>query len=303
MWGVAAAVLWSACGVEAGWQTGSSGELEYVLHLDEAALEALARGEEIASDVPSEIGTVRAVRLRRSGEAPPREAIAQTALRPPAPPPGTPLQRTLPAPGPGDTDEPPADQAWRAFPETSADQALTETGARAQNIPSSVVGSAPSTLPDPSTWISNPNHFAPSQASPIHPTVGAVTRLPPVSTGAQATSLTEQPPAGAAVHERQLDTPSAREDTPDEKRAAGTSPERPWGPLLAAVTALFASFGGNLFLGWTTWGLRTRYRQLVTRVRNRLDELDGAWQPRERAFESLGRSPLSESHAARRDRR
>jgi hypothetical protein len=38
---------------------------------------------------------------------------------------------------------------------------------------------------------------------------------------------------------------------------------RPWLPLWLTIVALFASLGGNLFLGWVTWDARSRYRSLL----------------------------------------
>ena len=39
--------------------------------------------------------------------------------------------------------------------------------------------------------------------------------------------------------------------------------EKPWLPLCLTVVALFASMGGNIFLGWITWDVRSRYRSLL----------------------------------------
>jgi hypothetical protein len=41
---------------------------------------------------------------------------------------------------------------------------------------------------------------------------------------------------------------------------------KPWLPLAGAVIALFASLGANLYLGWNTLALRSRYRSLVAQL-------------------------------------
>ena len=43
-------------------------------------------------------------------------------------------------------------------------------------------------------------------------------------------------------------------------------PSRPWLPLTAALLALFASLGGNLYLAWLNHDSRTRYRRLLNRM-------------------------------------
>ncbi len=41
------------------------------------------------------------------------------------------------------------------------------------------------------------------------------------------------------------------------------TPAKPWLPLTLTLLALFASLGGNFFLGWITWDTRSRYRALL----------------------------------------
>jgi hypothetical protein len=47
----------------------------------------------------------------------------------------------------------------------------------------------------------------------------------------------------------------------------GQTPERPWWPLTLCLLGLFASLGGNVFLGWITADQRGKYRDLVQRLR------------------------------------
>jgi hypothetical protein len=66
----------------------------------------------------------------------------------------------------------------------------------------------------------------------------------------------------------------SRIEKPQEAAARSSEPEeaaasRPWLPLLLALCALFASLGGNLFLGWTTVEARRRLRRLIHSVRDK----------------------------------
>jgi hypothetical protein len=42
---------------------------------------------------------------------------------------------------------------------------------------------------------------------------------------------------------------------------------KPWLPLTLTTLALFASLGGNVYLGWVAWGLYWRHRRLAERTR------------------------------------
>jgi hypothetical protein len=53
------------------------------------------------------------------------------------------------------------------------------------------------------------------------------------------------------------DRPTAQETAPSP-----TTP-KPWLPLTVTVLGLFASMGGNLYLGWVAWDSRRHYRQLL----------------------------------------
>jgi hypothetical protein len=66
-------------------------------------------------------------------------------------------------------------------------------------------------------------------------------------------------------------TEGSAEDEPDAQ-AAGPQPaaaadtedgSRPWLPFTLALLGLFASLGGNCYLGLLTWGFRGRYLQLL----------------------------------------
>ncbi|MFV2066679.1 MAG: hypothetical protein ACC645_06825 [Pirellulales bacterium] len=57
-------------------------------------------------------------------------------------------------------------------------------------------------------------------------------------------------------------------ETPDRRAADSASPataSKPWMPLFFTLIALFASIGGNVYLGWIAWDSRQHYRQIAQR--------------------------------------
>jgi hypothetical protein len=91
-------------GHEVGWERLPSGEMEYIIQLDPAALDALQRGQPIRSDILSAAGEVRSYRIVVGTGKLKREMPAPKA----APPqPVTPKPATqLPSPQPVATEPP-----------------------------------------------------------------------------------------------------------------------------------------------------------------------------------------------------
>lgn len=48
-----------------------------------------------------------------------------------------------------------------------------------------------------------------------------------------------------------------------EAVAARSAEKKPWGGLTLALMVLFASLGGNAYLGWMNWDLRRQYAGLL----------------------------------------
>jgi hypothetical protein len=55
------------------------------------------------------------------------------------------------------------------------------------------------------------------------------------------------------------ETPLAKQPSPAAEPTS-PSPGKPWLPLIVTLFALFASLGGNVFLGWIAWDSRQRCR-------------------------------------------
>ncbi len=67
----------AALGIDVGWEPAPAGGWDYIIQVEPEALDALARGVEIASDLPPEIRDVRSLRLR-VGDHP----VQRTAAKP-----------------------------------------------------------------------------------------------------------------------------------------------------------------------------------------------------------------------------
>lgn len=64
----------TALGIDVGWEPAPAGGWDYIIQVEPEALDALARGVEIASDLPPEIRDVRSLRLRVGDRPVPRTA-------------------------------------------------------------------------------------------------------------------------------------------------------------------------------------------------------------------------------------
>lgn len=83
---------------------------------------------------------------------------------------------------------------------------------------------------------------------------------PPQKLPVAATSkpLAEPSTDGAATSAAEPSTADANAALSDAEESA-----KPWLPLTLTLFGLFASFGGNMFLGWLVWDLRRRCRSLL----------------------------------------
>jgi hypothetical protein len=59
---------------------------------------------------------------------------------------------------------------------------------------------------------------------------------------------------------------TASPNKPAANPTATSTPAKPWMPLMAALLALFASLGANVYLSWIHVAVRAKYRALVQRI-------------------------------------
>ena len=90
----------------------------------------------------------------------------------------------------------------------------------------------------------------------------------------QQTPLQQTPPEHAAEAQRQPDADPASMSVGDDAVPPASAAEprvqeedKPWLPLTLATLCLFASLGGNIYLGWIAWGFYWRQRNLAEQLR------------------------------------
>jgi hypothetical protein len=120
-------------------------------------------------------------------------------------------------------------------------------------------------VPEPDLELGNPAH----QANLVPQELKTDPKIRPLPGGAnvsfndngrKSTNTTQQPalkssekPPGAAAPKSQSSAEKAE-------------PPKPWWPLMFTIVLLFASLGGNAFLGWVAWGERNRSRGLLEKL-------------------------------------
>jgi len=215
-------------GVDTGWTTMADGGFEYVIQIEPQLLESLRQGEDIASDIPAPFRGARRYRITvGNGPLPGQDTL------PPQPKTDPPLD---PSAALGD---PPAKDAF------SVDQPTTDR-------PSWANPQRPS-IPLDDEAIRTPQPFsAPDEVQPVAKRVGFV----------EPSAKDTKSQASTAP---QVDLPKI--EHPSHETAEADPPSRPWWPLTLVSLVLFASLGGNAYLGWMFAGTRSRYRSLLSRTR------------------------------------
>jgi hypothetical protein len=228
MCGIYVWVATAALGIDFGWQRDNNGSVEYIIRLEPQAVEALKNGTDIFSDLPPALRKVRSYRLTTS-DAP------------------LPHQGELPAESPVETEKPAIPAEVTAMsPTQTAESGVVQAGHQ----------ETPQTLtPDPSS-------------GPILGPASGTKEMPqkPISL------LGERPRVGNSVaiplHNAASDDAGSPSDVvPPGVDPNGQTPAKPWWPLTLCLLGLFASLGGNIFLGWITADQRGKYRDLVQRLR------------------------------------
>lgn len=178
-----------------------------------------------------------------------------------------------------------------------ANQYVPGDGTRYPPLDDSAYGSAPSDVSAPAaTNATNAATVADPQLGTRYSNTGNSTYSAPTYAGSTSfqrpgetsappppprTLVTEMPGADPArvaaafapanttpgLQTESASSPKKSNDEPsDGQSSAGDSP-KPWALFTVTLFALFASLGGNLYLGWMNWDMRQRFRSLIRRMK------------------------------------
>ena len=266
-----------------GWQKTPDGDLEYIIQIEPELLDALKRGEEIASVVPPQLGKVTRFRIRvGTGPVPRDPKVLQSRGK----------VRTLP----GEAEGHPAGPTPERTAPTGAGslqapgqeakhphQTAPATGRAAEGKPAITIRQPPKPIPRKPAAEAVPIERASGfriddtpRAKPDRARDGQKAEPSrPASKNAPAAAKDTNGPGrekatgGEAGSKAAPSTPSPKaspkpsqdSSAPGQENAAEI--ERPWGALVFTSLLLFASLALNLYLGWVARGAIQRYRELV----------------------------------------
>jgi len=248
MTGVLALVAASVIGIDVGWEELPDGGFEYIIQIEPQTLESMQKGQDITSQMPPSVQGMRGYRitvgnaqLPHQGEPPPT-----------GPSPAAPAQSESPAPA---SDTPPA-------PEPAFGAPPTESSAAGAATTANPAAATPQDMADADR--------PPPPTLPLDSTTKDISTRTAAFVGKDMTEVTvESPPAPAdnASPETAGTKPAAQDTQQDGTKAAdSTSDSPPWMPLFGTALALCASVAANVFQGWNTLSLRSRYRALVAQL-------------------------------------
>jgi len=225
----------SSVGIEAGWKPLATGGHEYTVQIEPELVRLLETGNDLVSEVPSEIH-VRSLRITvgKGGVARVEGAAAPTVAVPATPPNATASTPHDDMPKFGiDTALPPP-------PTDPAPDALTDAPIFDKDQPP---------VADKEHSLADADHPAPDS-------------LPP--SDAQAHPLSASP---AGFSESPQEHKSEKPSLGGAPGVTGAGAQTPWVPFLIAAVLLCCSLGANFYLGWIAWDARNRYRAAVTKLR------------------------------------
>jgi len=240
-------------GVDVGWRRLPDGGMEYIIEIEPQTLDALRAGESIQSDIPSSVRNVRGCRIMVGPgkkplphETPPESAKSHSASVEP------PLLST----------SPPVDAA----------PTVEEQQGSGRN-PQSGLGKSPAESRDPSgDAVGIPRmREGMRRANPVGSTPSTFVPSMPDATSTPEASLLSGDEASRQTSASDAPWPSSdvaanMKPAIDDSVADGQNdgPAKPWLPLTFTLLGLFASLGGNIFLVWVVWDLRSRCRALLS---------------------------------------
>ena len=235
----------AACGIDYGYRPLPDGGFEYIIQLEPELLEALRDGEEVTSDIRLDLRGATSYRIVVGTEPPPREAPPRLS--------------------PAEVED--ADAADEESPEEPP-EAADDAGAAGSEPEDDSVGGEHD----------GHNHSARrpglEQRGGLNPPAGA--EEADTTPGRFDADEESGPLVQQAGYEQDAgdDGDEGAEGSPSDSSADDREPPKPWVPFSLAMLGLFASVGGNCYLGWLALGLRSRYVAALTALRERRIEVD-----------------------------
>ncbi len=223
-------------GIQFGWTPLPEGGHEYVVQVEPALMSTFEK-EGFSSDVPPELRDIRRIVIQVGSGPVPNRGV--TALKPP-----------LEAAG---NLRPPAASVYDA-------RALTTAPGRSG---SSAADQRPSLK---TMFQADDDDERPKKAA-------AKSRSDVNLTADESRFSKFDPPGKMTSYESDASTQSPSHLSPKPSSSFGGSVSgegdggKPWLPLSLAMVALFASIGGNVYLGWLHYGTRRQYQAVVEQLR------------------------------------
>ncbi len=281
--------------------------MEYIIQIEPEALDGMLDGQEIESAIPNYVRDIRGYRIRIGRDELPRIGGNSPEIGQPTPAKPKPsTSGDTPTPANPRTGEPTLAKPDLSGPALNAptvrgqnsdeDDRSTrfadrygEPPRRLENTPTPAKKIDDFAADDFSTKKSDP--FSGSRVTPTDyredepaPTRGTVSR-PSSSSKSTTTSrpsranLDDEPeerPTSATKSTKPTSTrTSSATSRPSSKSSEETATaEKPWFAFTMVVLALFASLGGNWYLGWMNWDLRNKYQRALNDRKWRRDDYE-----------------------------
>jgi hypothetical protein len=254
----------SATGIDFGWEPVVGGGIHYIVQIDPKMLDSMKEGTIVSSDLPEVPGGIRRYQIVvGTGPLPHQgEPLPQMPL-PTAVPPVTPTAVAPPPAAPPVITDPPAATRPSAAPPYIQPPAVQPPAV--QPPPTEAPTTQPSTpAPEPTL----------THESPVVTTSPPGTMQPGTTSSAGAISTPRfSSPATFAPNRSTDPAPTPQPALDHSVMSQPADPpveEKPWTALMLTLMGLFASLGGNVFLGMVAWSQRVRFDELAARLKRGL---------------------------------